>query len=276
MMKFQYAVNLGLATVLVVPAVTLGIGQNDALEVTLRRTVEALDQLAAIEQRLHDRDPGAIHDALRFSEAALEVPADRPQARDELLVGLRGEVARLQRESEALEARAATPQSTPVLPPPPELEVSPTAQGPATLGLDDAARRKLSVRAKPVVAPASLDTVPQLESASPPAREPKQAFEADGYAADAFRLGRAYYRQGRFDLALQSFEADATNPEAMYWRARALEKLGRNADAIAAYGRVIALPEPGFCGERAKEDLEFLQWRLEFDRSRSNNAEKRP
>ncbi|MCC7011024.1 MAG: tetratricopeptide repeat protein [Planctomycetes bacterium] len=285
MLKFNYAINLGLATLLVVPAVTLGTNQNESLEVTLKKTVEALDELAAIEQRLHDKDPGAIHDALRWTEAPLQTPDNRPEVRDELLVGLRDEVARLQREAEALESGSqAVELKTPEIPAESAREiVESTVDGPTTIGLDDAARRKLS--SKPRVAPPS-DAGATTAGATAPTKPAsstnggktpaKQSFEPEGFAADAFKLGRAFYRQGRYDQALVNFEGNAKNPEAQYWRARCLEKLGRTADAIVAYGQVSALPDAGFAAERAKEDLEFLQWRLEFDKSRPKTEGTKP
>ena len=77
------------------------------------------------------------------------------------------------------------------------------------------------------------------------------------------------------DTAIEWYQS-AKHPEAQYWRARCLEKLGRTADAIVAYGQVSALPDAGFAAERAKEDLEFLQWRLEFDKSRPKTEGTKP
>ena len=103
MLKFNYALNLGLATLLVVPAVTLGSGGEDSLEATLQRTLKALDQLAAVEQRLQSGDASAIHTVIAATEAPLPTPAEEPGARDALLETLRHDVARLQGETERLE-----------------------------------------------------------------------------------------------------------------------------------------------------------------------------
>lgn len=289
MMKFQYALNLGLATMLVVPAVTLGTGQNDSLEATLEKTVRALEELAGIEQRLLDKNPSAIHDVLRWSETPMSVPESRPQMRDELLVSLRTDVARLQRDAERLET--GMPDVTPKTPDIPRDDMVDPAEGsnggPTTVGLDDLARRKLAT--KPGVTPtnngtnvasASTQSNTTLSSSAKNTSElpgvDKRNFEPEGYSADSFKLGRAYYRQGRYDLALASFDPNSKDGETMYWRARCLEKLGKHADAIAGYNRLIEMPDSGFAGERAKEDLEFLQWRLDFDKNRTTVGSKTP
>lgn len=279
MLKFNYAINLALATLLVVPAVTLGTSQNEPLEQTLRRTMRALEQLAGIEQRLQEHDASAISAALAATEPSLPTPADRPDARDELLVALRADVARLQGEAELLEnGVGATAELHTPAPPPAEPVVSSdgtAAEAPATLGLDDAARRLLAARA---AVGSSAPSAPSATVSQPTTTnaEGKRAFEPEGYAADALKLGRAYYRQGQFAQALATFEARRDDPDAAYWRARCLEKLGRGADALAAYSGVIANPKAGAIGERAKEDFDFLQWRLEFEGARGGKGAKQP
>ena len=271
MMKFQYAINLGLATLLVVPAVTLGASTNDSLEDTLARTIQALEQLAGIEQRLHEHDVTAIDDARAWSEAPLAVPEANPGARDDLLLELRGNVARLQGDLDGLQSRApAGSVSAPPLPADVTEETSVPA-GPATVGLDELARRRLTQRPKP-----AIDTAPVAVQPAQGAKSGAPRLEPEGYTADPLKLGRAYYRQGRYDQALTAFEGLTGNVEGLYWKARSLEKLGRNAEAIAAFGQVIATPDGGALIERAKEDLDFLQWRLGFDKTRSNGGGKQP
>ncbi len=267
MLKFNYFTNLGLATLVVVPAVTLGTSQNESLEQTLKRTLHALDQLAAIEQRLATGDATAVSAVLAATELPLPTPPDRPQARDELLDTLRGEVARLEGEVELVESGAQVAPTRPKpatngkvddvgVPPPPA----------ATTGLDDAARRLLGARTSvPVVTPT---TQPSSSMTSRPVASTARAFENDGYAADTLKLGRALYRQSRYAEALVTFEQRREDAECSYWRARTLEKLGRDSDAITAYGEVIALKDAGAHADRAKEDLEFLEWRLSFEKAR--------
>ena len=268
MLRFQYAINLALATVLVVPAVTLGTDQNASLESALARTLQSLEQLASIEHRLQEKDPGAIHDALLWTEAPLSTPESNPGARDELLVGLRGDVTQLESDLDRFQADGTTdPSSPPALLGALDDDDETTAtQAPATTGLDDAMRRVLGAKRAATLSTTAASNPIQTSTAPGSAAE-KRNFEPDGYAADGVKLGRLYYRQGQFQEALTSFETERTNVEALYWRARCLEKLGAGADAIAAYGEVIAHEKAGALAERAKEDLDFLRWRLEFEKS---------
>jgi len=276
MLKFNYALNLALATLLVVPAVTLGSGGEDSLEATLQRTLKALDQLAAVEQRLEAGDASAIPTVVAATEAPLPAPAEDPGARDALLDTLRNDVARLQGETERLETAALTADAaTPIHATPTNTSSGATSEIAATTGLDDALRARLAAGTVPS-APRKQDTnvatgTPVATSASGATR----AFEQAGYTADALRLGRACYRQGRYAEALAAFELRLDDIECSYWRARTLEKLGRETEAIAGFGAVVARKDAGALAERAREDLEFLQWRVDFEK-RSAGKEKRP
>ena len=95
MLKFQYIVNLGLATVLAVPAVTLGAGQNESLETTLQRTLAALEELAGVEKRLEARDGTAIGEAVRLTETPAPALAAAPGGDDDALDKLREQVLQL-------------------------------------------------------------------------------------------------------------------------------------------------------------------------------------
>jgi tetratricopeptide (TPR) repeat protein len=280
MLKFNYALNLGLATLLVVPAVTLGSGGEDSLEATLQRTLKALDQLAAVEERLQNGDATAIPTVLAATEAPLPAPAEDPGARDALLESLRHDVARLQSEAEQLESRpasAALPSSAPTTNTAAESSAATTTTEvpAATTGLDDALRAQLARSVGAAAAPTSTPAVTTPVAAAPSRASNARAFEPAGYAADALRLGRACYRQGRYAEALAAFEQRLEDVECAYWRARTLEKLGRDTEALAGYSAVIARKDAGTHAERAREDLEFLQWRVDFEQ-RSKPAEKRP
>lgn len=267
MLKFNYFTNLGLATLVVVPAVTLGTSQNESLEQTLKRTLHALDQLAAIEQRLNSGDATAVPAALAACELPLPTPPDRPQARDELLETLRGDVARLEGEVELVESGSSGAPAHPKAATRSKVDDAEVPAPPAaTTGLDDAARRLLGARTSLPVNTAA--TQPSTTNTTRPAPSSARTFENDGYAADTLKLGRALYRQSRYAEALTTFEQRREDAECSYWRARTLEKLGRDADAIKAYGEVIELKDAGQHADRAKEDLEFLQWRLSFEKAR--------
>jgi hypothetical protein len=55
------------------------------------------------------------------------------------------------------------------------------------------------------------------------------------------------------------------DPRALYWKGRAAERMERFDEAASAYKECIAHPKAADLAERAKTDLEFLQWRRTFD-----------
>lgn len=272
MMRFQYAINAALGALLVTPALTLGVQHNDSLEAALARTVASLEELGRIEQRLRQQDPSAIADTLRVTEPPLATSADDAGARDAALADLRGVVGRLQHEADEIENKAS-PQTLAQLTRVPLIERAPdnapVSAADLTVGLDDALRRRLGERVRPVLAEPARITATKDERSSKPSE--RTAFEGESYAADTLRLGRALYRQGEYQKALEHFE-NAVDAESQYWKARCFEKLARDVEAIAAYTKVIESPDGGYSAQRAKEDLEFLQWRLSFERARAKSA----
>jgi len=274
MLRFNFAINAVLGTLLVTPALTLGMQHNDSLEATLKRTVASLEELSRIERRLRERDPSAIADVVNVTEPALATSNGDGAARDAALSDLRGVVSKLQGELDELEnlENRATPQQLTQLARIPTLDVAPESsqltKAELTVGLDDALRRRLGERPRQLM----VDTARSVATNTEPLpTNAKTAFESETYAADALRLGRAHYRQGEYDKALAALES-GQDAESLYWKARCLEKLGREADAIKAYNAVIALPDGGYSSERAKEDLEFLQWRIAFQKTRAKTA----
>jgi tetratricopeptide (TPR) repeat protein len=74
-------------------------------------------------------------------------------------------------------------------------------------------------------------------------------------------------RAGKPARALELFERAGAAPEARHGRAQCLEKLGRYAEALAAYDQVAAASDAGPWAARAAEDREFLAWKLELERA---------
>lgn len=253
MLRFHSLVCLGLACAFVLPAALVGPRQDEPVTVTLEKTLAALEQLAGLGQRLCERDPSAIAAAL----AATEAPsAGEPAARDALLDALRGEVVALQGVLEGdapLQPSTTTTATTPPAPP-------------ATTGLDEARLRALA----PLTSQANT-TTRTVETA-----RAKHEFEDPGYAADSLRLAHAYYREGKLERALLLFETTDAGAESSYWRARCLERLGRTAEALDAYVRVVAAPNAGWHAARAAEDVEFLRWRIALERKVTERAGERP
>lgn len=278
MLRFNFAINAALGALLVTPAVTLGVQHNETLESTLKKTIASLEELGRIEERLQSKDASAISDVLRWSEPPLATSSGNPAARDEALNDLRGVVSRLQRDMDELENKTApealaTTTSIGALPLTPEIFNA--SKEPMTTGLDDSLRRRLGERVRPVISETPRAIDPKADDASRSA-DSKTAFETAGYTADALRLGRAYYRQADYTKALDSFGALPEDPEALYWKARCLEKLRRETEAITAYNKVIALPNGGYSATRAKEDLDFLEWRLSFESARAKKEASKP
>lgn len=251
MMKHTFAIGVGLATLFVVPAAT-SQKRADSLEQMLDQTIAALEQLIGLEQRLHDHDATAVADTIARTEPALATPSDKPQTRDDLLDALRRDVVRLQGALEGDQrASASTAQPT-------------ATKTVATIGLDDAHRSALAKDGDT----AAIGTRDVKQS-------DKKSFEEAGYAADALRLGQAYYRKGEFAKALKILAGCGAEVDATYWKARCLEKLGRTDEAIAAYEQVVAAPAGGKSAERAKDDLEFLRWTAAFrESSKASNSEE--
>lgn len=254
-----------LAAVFVIPALALQGRAPDSLAEALQRTLAALDSLAQIELRVQAGEPGAVQAVLAATEPALP-----PELRDDAaLLVLRGDVARLEAALDAVHAEAGTHVPGHVgLGPIDELLQEPAPV--ATTGLDESMRRRLG-ELDPVPFPKPASGGSPVASAAPKLR----AFEPEGYAADALRMARAHYKQGRWNDALMLLEQQGGASAAeTYWRARCLEKLGRDAEAEAAYQTVVADPAAGEDAQRAKGDLEFLRWRLDFEARRKSAARK--
>lgn len=252
MTKLASLVQLGLALVLLLPVYATRPQSADALRGKLAATAAALDELARIETRIASRDASAIEDLLAITEPPLDC-GEAPSARDDLLESLRAEVGALSAAVESGEAPAAMQTAA----------ADAAAHEP---GLDEA-----WIRALAVAAPRPAE---RAAAAAAPARAPR-AFEAEGYVADALRLARASMRAGKSERALELFALAGDSPEARHGRAQCLEKLGRYAEALAAYEQVAAASDAGPWAARAAEDREFLAWRLEFERAVSARRNER-
>ena len=69
------------------------------------------------------------------------------------------------------------------------------------------------------------------------------------------------FRADRFAECIKVLEQAPDDPRARYWTARSLEHMDKTDDAIAIYTQIAALKDAGWAGERARADLEFLQWK---------------
>jgi len=259
-MKFSYLTNLVIAGIMVVPAVALQEGSAGSLEESLTRTLVALENLAGLSTRIEAREPGVVRDVIRWTEPP--IASDQPSANDELLDVLRAEVGDLQTRVDLERQRVAARADT-VEGPGAATFVAPTGEASAsTQGLDEDMRRRLAGAGGFAQPPR-----PETGAAERRAAPAKVALEEEGYAADPLRLARAMYRAGRHQEVLDTLAPRRSEPEARYWMARSLEKLGRSEEALEAYGEVIEMPGAGDLAQRAKEDTDFLRWRMEFERN---------
>lgn len=87
------------------------------------------------------------------------------------------------------------------------------------------------------------------------------SFEAAGFSADVVKQGEVLFRADRFAECVKVLERAPADPRARYWTARALEHMDKTDEAIAIYTEIAAMKVPGWAGERATADLEFLQWK---------------
>jgi len=277
MLRFQTTIASLLGTALVVP-VFLGQQQVASLEDALSGTVRALEVLHGLEQRLKD-DPIA---AMGLVLLATEAPAGEERQRDERLEALRGEVNLLQMELDALQspltgaggAVTGALGTREALGSPDDAPRTPAALG-ITTGMDDELRARLTERPSSRVLPNEVAPAePGSKGASQTgARTPTTDASrgtggtggsgAEVYSADPLRHGITCYRAGRYAEAYELL-TPLDDAEALYWRARVLERLERLDEAITTMERALAKGGEGFELRRAQTDLEFLRWKRDF------------
>lgn len=255
MLKFTYLINFGLAGALIVPSMTQQLGSVEQLESSISNTDQAIAALTRLQERLQVGEYVAVEGILR----ATEQPFGDPRERSILLDRLRDEIGQLEATVQSVEMRATLPHTqedpTKNLQP-----ASPTgsATGSATTGLSQEGRDALEGIWPPVPGETSAVVRKTGEHIS---------FEEDGFTVDAVRHGRAYYRAGRYAEALRLISTRKGEPVADYWAGRCLERLDRPQEALVAYLSVENNPnaEPADVA-RAKNDREFLEWLVDFDR----------
>lgn len=250
MMKLSYAVNTLVASILVVPALTLQGDGNGGLERSLRETVRALEYLTGLETRVH-ADPRA---SVALVQQATEPPLTDARERDEKLVQLRDEVARLQMIHDELLGRASAPGIASHVALADAASIS--SQGAVTTGLSEDARLSISGAPPPRPAHAPIG----------------ESLEAEGFCADPARRGQALYRAGRYGECVAFLAKIENDPRAAYWLARAHEKLGHIDDALRGYRWVAQAKDAGTLAQNARADLEFLEWQREFAKKLASTA----
>jgi len=236
-MRRRMMIRPAFCLALALPALALRGDEREFQREKLVRTVGSLATYQDIERTLGAKGPdapetqAAIAELLRLSEPG---PAD-PARAEVTIEDLRLRINELQEILDARESLApeAPVRSTGARSQTPQVSVLPTSM--ETHG-----------------APAEPASAASGEK--PPA--PKE------FIADRKRLGRACWRGGRYQEGVLALESLAGDPQADYWRARCLEKLGRPTEAVALYRAVIELAPETPEGRSAREDCEFLEWAI--------------
>lgn len=264
MMRFQTAISGLLAALLVVP-VFVGQGHVSSLQDALGGTRRAIEVLKGLEQRLHDEPAAAMGLILSATESARGDEAQR----DRKLEDLRNEVGLLQMELDSIQSPVlgadGAVQSALGARQPFEAQRPATPPG-ITTGLDDSMRALLTEA--PGTRTQLWPETAEPRAGTPSAQPAPGAGAESAYSADPLRHGIACYRAGRYGEAL-ALLAPLTDASALYWQARALERLERLDDAVALMERALAKNDPsgaaaGFEKRRAETDLEFLRWKRDF------------
>lgn len=247
MMRFTGTLGACLAALAVVPA-TLDPQSSPALgsiEGALSKTVRALELLSGIRTT---EEPVTMTLVREVTEEPL--PAD-PE-RDQKLDLLRTQVSLLQQELDLVEQRQqGRANGQPVAP---EL-VEAVAPADAlaqpngiTKGLDASLLAELKDFG---VRPAARARPPSEPPANP------------AYSADPLLHAQACYRAGQYERG-EGLLADDDGTAALYWRARCLEKLERLDEARALYTTVMGRADAGSLADRARTNLEFIEWKAQF------------
>ena len=261
MMKFQAALSTGVATLLVVPAVTMGGNDLGTLRDALTNTNRALELLGGIQGKFETGEtptPGVV-------AAITEAPMLDARRRDERLVTLRNEVSLLQTELELLED-GTRPGTTPAIRPPSASAdgLPPATEGGTPLprvhtGMDNATRRALQGLDPEEKAPA-VDSAPrEIEKAGP-----KPSPDGINYTANPVLQARACFRAGLYERGATLLATAKSDPEALYWRARCYEKLNRLQEATDDLERVLETSKDEHLLSLARTDLEFVAWKKGF------------
>ena len=249
MLKFVGILGSALASIVIVPAAALEGSRHDSpvqsLEVALSQTVEALDLLTGMQSRAKAGREITAGAAREISEAP--IPGD--EERDQKLQLLRTQVSLLQQELDLLEYKMEDLRPGSSFKEKPQGD---TGQALVTNGLDQSV----------------LDQIRDLKRPKAPEAEPPPPIEHVGYSADPLLQGQACYRAGLYERGIELLEP-VGSPAGQYWYGRCLERAGRLDDAITVYRKVSEAEDGGSFVERAKTNLEFVQWKARFEKKRT-------
>lgn len=304
MLKSIGILQLALAPVLVLPAMTGQESPAGGIEAQLQATRQSIDYLRGLEVGVRTGDSQALRAIERSTEPARDATPQRAAHLETLqddIARLRFKLDRLLVDPAEVEAVMSmppsvvhalglggvsdAPASSTARPTAPRVEANGTISIPAntpdrtavaithpaaprpgtvaglgpTTGLTEAARTALSREVAP------LDNV--RETSRRRGHEPV-ALEGDDYVADPVGLGRLLVRSRRPAEAVEILESIKGNAGASYWLARAYQQLDRPSEALAIFRALSADEKAGVHQRHAKEDLEFLEFKLALAKRR--------
>lgn len=284
MMKSIGTVQLALATIFVVPAVT---GQDEgvnSLQSQLSATVNSLDYLTD----LRDRAATGNREAIGAIIATTEAPRKPDEAGTSYLESLQTDLARLRFQLDRLlgtpsEVRAIMQLPGSVIrslglsgPPAKPTEGAQESNGGKATGPDGLPVIGAATPAGPGFDPFSMsggmspsllrqidsELLP-LDSVTASARRrgaEAMSLETEGYVAAPTRLGRLYVRSGRPAEAISILEAAPKAPARSYWLARAYQAQQRFEEAADLYRALLQDPAAAEFRTQAERDLKFVDF----------------
>lgn len=269
MLKYTPAINLLFGSLLVLPAAS-GISlQDGGLLESIEASSMALEQLGIVQRGLQQGDTRSIQDLLRMTEPPL---GSGPEL-GERLNQLRSDVGQLQQRVDRAAAGSETAATGGSATGNIEAGGMQIQRGPGGLvinGGETQATRRAGVDASTLV-----DVGTRVPGTTPitPGHQPKTDFEhGEDFLADKLSMGRLLCKAGQYDKALEQLQT-LNQPEAQYWTAVCLERVGRIQEAMARYEYVSGLENAGPFAETARNDLAFLRWKQEFQERRDTRLQ---
>jgi tetratricopeptide (TPR) repeat protein len=278
MMKSIGTIQLALATVFVVPAVTGQDQGAQSLQSQLSATLSSLDYLA----NLRDRAATGDKDAIGAIVATTETPRKPERAGGPYLESLQTDLARLRFQLDRLLGTPSEVEAIMQLPGgvvrslglagAPATGTETSAEGPRSdrapgSAFQDLAPPGFEVFTVSGMSPAMLQQINSellpLDSVTESARRRGAeaiALEGAGYVAAPTRLGRLYVRRGRAAEAVTVLESAPAAPARTYWLARAYQSLQRYEEAADLYRSLLNDPAAADFHRQAKQDLKFVDF----------------
>ena len=257
MLRYQAALTSVLAAA-IVPAAFYGQDGLASLEQTLAETARALEVLSGIQDAAEANDPATVG----FVRAVTEDPILDGRRRDERLVDLRNQVNLLQTELDVLEAPAFLVETTSDARG--DVTLEDQLSGPQDIVLRSVTKGMSAATLASLEPPTRSEDENGTDGAPSTGRPDPHGDVGDGYSADPVAHARACYYARRYARCVQLVEHLPNDAEALFWTARAMEKLGRLDEAVTTMGRAADIAGDTPTGRRAKAELEFLEWRQTF------------